>query len=76
MDRVDRLPFTIPAVSNAFGAPDAPLGPPLGTLLFAALLATVRGALEAPHKVVLDARTAWPLLMAVIWLPSSTTPSH
>ena len=57
MDRVDRLPFAILAVSDAFGAPDAPLGPALGTPLFAALLATVQGALEAPLKVVLDAGT-------------------
>jgi len=44
--------------------------------LFPNLLVTVLGALEPPLEALLDVGTAWPPLIAVIWLPSNTTPSH
>jgi len=66
----------MPAVADALYVPNAPVRPPLGVPLFLTLLAPVLGALDRPLKALLNVGTAWPPLIAVIWLPSNTTPSY
>jgi len=64
-----------PVTADAFWVLEAVLGAPLGLPLFPPPLAPPLEALEPPLEAVLDAGTAEPPPIAVIWLPSRITPS-